>query len=134
MKNPPLRIEMNPMEATVPISRAALVALIGEDAVNAGEKRFAIESAGHRQVTKSIRGLACTAEWDEKPWGGRDVTAYTFHGNKTGYQVTQSGYAMECCVSIGGKKLSAFTSSVMFQTEGGKLVDVAVLHCRTPKA
>jgi len=41
---------------------------------------------------------------------------------------------MECRVSIGGKKLSAFTSSVMFKTEDGKLLDVAVLHCRTPKA
>lgn len=133
MKNLPLRIEMNPMESAVPISRAALVGLIGEKAVNAGEKRFAIESDGLWQVTKSIRGLACTSEW-EKSAGGDRVSAYTFHGDQTGRQVTQPGTWSECRVSIGGKKLSAFTSSVMFQTEDGKLVDVAVLHCRTPKA
>ena len=134
MKNLPLRIEMNPMESEVHISRAALVTLIGEDAVNAGEKRFEMETFGPWQIVRSIRALAVTAEWAEKPWGGRAVTSYTFHGDQTGHQVTQSGYAMECYVSIGGKKLSAFTSSVMFQTEDGKLVDVAVLHCRTPKA
>lgn len=134
MNNPPLRIEMNPMESAVPISRASLVALIGEDAVNAGERRFAMETVEPWQIVRSIRALAVTAEWAEKPWGGRAVTSYTFHGDQTGRQVTQPGTWSECRVSIGGKKLSAFTSSVMFKTEDGKLVDVAVLHCRTPKA
>ena len=134
MKNPSLRIEMNPMESAVPISRASLVALIGEDAVNAGERRFAMETVGPWGLVRSIRALAETAEWEPTPYCGKRVKAYTFHGDLTGHQVTQTGYAMECCVSIGGKKLSAFTSSVMFKTEDGKLVDVAVLHCRTPKA
>ena len=134
MKNPPLRIEMNPMESAVPISRADLAAMIGEKAVNAGERRFAMKTFGPWQIVRSIRALAVTAEWAEKPWGGRAVTSYTFYGDQTGHQVTQPGTWSECRVSIGGKKLSAFTSSVMFQTEDGKLVDVAVLHCRTPKA
>lgn len=129
----PLRIPRKPFEHSVPISRAALVGLIGEKAVNAGEKRFAIESVGPCRVTKSIRGLACTSEWTKEAGGDR-VSAYTFHGDQTGRHVTQPGTWSECRVSIGGKKLSAFTSSVMFQTEDGKLIDVAVLHCRTPKA
>ena len=134
MKNPPLRIEMNPMESAVPISRAALVGLIGEDAVNAGERHFAMETVGPWQLVRSIRALTVTAEWADKPWGGRAVSSYTFHGDQKGHQVTQPGTWSECLVSLGGKKLTAFTSSVMFKTEDGKLVNVAVLHCRTPKA
>ena len=134
MKHPPLRIEMNPMESAVPISRATLVGLIGEDAVNAGERRFAMKTFGPWQIVRSIRALAMTSEFMDRPWGGQVFTAYTFHGDKTASKPQESGYAMECWVSIGGKKLSAFTSSVMFKTEDGKLVDVAVLHCRTPKA
>jgi hypothetical protein len=56
----------------------------------------------------------------------------TFFGKRTMTNLRQSGYELEGWVSIGGKKYTAFTSSVLIEVEG-KLINVAVISARYTK-
>ena len=117
---------------STPISMEDAITFLGQDAIDNGEKRGEIKTFGPWNIITSYKALATTATWKEKP-GGPYVDEYTLHGDRTISQPKQSGYDLEGYVSIDGKKLSCFTSSIMFELPDGKLVNVAVIHARTPK-
>jgi hypothetical protein len=80
-----------------------------------GEERFDIKTTGYGwNLVTDIRGLACTL--DGRIFGYRNM-----------HHPKESGYQMEGKVSIGGKKVRAFTSSRLFERPDGSLIDVAIL-------
>jgi len=83
------------------------------------EVRFDIETTGSGwNVITSIAGLAI--EPDGKVWGWRKLQ-----------KPKESRYVHEGFVSVGGEKLRAFTSSLLFERSDGSLCDVGVLYvCR----
>jgi len=84
------------------------------------EQRFDMECVGPWQIVSKIRGLAI--DLDGRVYGMRSMS-----------RPRQSGYEMEGYVSIGSKKRSAFTSSMLFEREDGSLVSVACLIVRREK-
>lgn len=118
---------------SLPITTADALALgITPEEITAGEKRFDLDTVGPWQILRTIRGIAKTTEHDAD---GRAVRV-TLHGMRSMHAPRPLGYGQEGRVSIGGRKLRAFTSSQMFEiTDGpkpGHLVDVATLYACTP--
>jgi len=80
-----------------------------------GEERFEIKTTGYGwNLVTDIKGLACTL--NGKIFGYRNM-----------HHPKESGYQMEGKVSIGGKKIRAFTSSRLFERPDGSLIDIAIL-------
>jgi hypothetical protein len=48
-------------------------------------------------------------------------------------KLKQSGHHLEGQASIKGKKVSAFTSSQLWQLPDGRLFETATIHCRMGK-
>lgn len=129
------RIEPLTLKAGVgatPISLEDAERFLGSEAIEAGEKRGEATTFGPWSIVRTYRALAVTATW--KPGPTHDYVAeYTLHGDRTMTRPRQGGYELEGHVSIGGRKLSAFTSSILFELPDGRLIKVAVIHCRTKK-
>lgn len=113
------------------ISLEDAIKFLGKDAIESGEKRFVTEHYGPWQICTKVIGLAVTATWKDIGISYEVVDNYTLHGDRSLIKPKQSGYDMEGHVSIDGIKHSAFTSSILFELPNGKLINVAVLHCRT---
>jgi len=114
------------------ISQADALKFIGAEAIEAGEKCGEIQTRGPWNIIISYKALATTATWKDKP-GGPCVDEYTLHGDRTLSGARESGHNLEGHVNIDGVKRSAFTSSILFEIEEtGQLIDVAVIHVRTP--
>ena len=104
---PPFPLTLPNSPGAIPVTRAILVSIVGEAVAKSGEEHGDFETFG--------------------PWG--IPLRYTAHGPKS------EEYHLECRVSIGGKKRSGFTSSVMFEVSDPlpgepKLVQIAVIHVR----
>ena len=82
---------------------------------DACDVRFQIEARGPWQIISKVRGLAMSPDG-------------TIHGVRSLLRPRESGYAMEGAVSIGGKRIRAFTSSALFFAQNGKLCNVAILY------
>jgi hypothetical protein len=81
-----------------------------------GDCRFSITTTGHGwNVITSIRGLVI------------DFKTREVHGVRTMHHPKESGYQMTGRVSVGGKKVRAFTSSTLLRVNG-RLISVAVLY------
>lgn len=117
----------------IPIEPATLESLIGADAIAKGERRFDLETVGPWHILRSIRGLAMTVESREPHHcrhGETSPATVAFHGLRTGRDCRTPGTWTDCRVSVGGRKRSAFTSSLLFKLPDGRLVDVGILYCR----
>jgi hypothetical protein len=62
------------------------------------------------------------------PMGRGDTIA--LYGPRTMGNLRECGYHLEGRVSIKGRKVSAFTSSQLWQLPDGRLIETAVIHCR----
>lgn len=60
------------------------------------------------------------------------VEQTTIYGTRTMHNIKQAGYGIEGVVSIGGKKYTAFDSSILVEVNG-KLLNVAVIFARVKK-
>ena len=107
---------------------------IGAEAIEAGEKRGETQTHGPWSIITRYTALATTATWKDIGISYNVVDEYTLYGPQSLTNPKESGYNLEGYVSIQGAKRSAFTSSILFEIEEtGKLVDVAVIHARTPR-
>lgn len=90
--------------------------------IDRNERRFGTAYADNRyhHVVRSLTGLAVS----------KDTMGVTVYGDRSMSNPREAGYHMEGRVSIGGKKISAFTSSQMF-TYKGKLIDMAIFYLRS---
>ena len=127
----PLTIPCGP--GSVPVTRATLVSILGEPAVKAGEERGRLETVGPWSIPLRYTAHAVEAEWSTGTSAHK--TSVTFLGKRTAYAPKESGYVLECRVSVGGRKRSGFTSSVMFEVLDplpGEtcFVEIAVIHLR----
>jgi hypothetical protein len=117
-----------------PISLENALLLFGQSTIDAGELRLETKHYGPWSIILSCKGIAVTATWKDIGITYNVVDEYTIHGFRTTNKVKESGYDLEGYVSVDGKKLSCFTSSILFEIEETKkLISVGCLHCRTPK-
>ena len=134
LPKPPFPLTLPNSPGAIPVTRAVLVSIVGEAVTKSGEERGELETFGPWSIPLRYTAHAVSAEWVDGPVS-KSVTRYTFHGKRTAYAPKESGYVLECWVSIGGRKRSGFTSSVMFEVSDPlpgepKLVQIAVIHVR----
>lgn len=113
---------LNPPAGAIPISQelAESLGLTGDD------KRLDVETVGPWQIPVRIRGLCVTTEFD-KACGYTRSKGFACFGVRTMTQPRQSGYEMEGRVSVGGRKVRAFTSSRLFELPDGKLISAGII-------
>lgn len=128
MKTNPILSYDNPTSGSVKATREELLKLgVTAEEIEAGEKRFEMETWGCYGVIRSLRAIVATGEFGEHG----AMTWKQFYSMRTMSNPRQSGYDMEGVVSVGGRKSTCFTSSQMFELPCGKLVDVAVIFSRS---
>jgi hypothetical protein len=128
MKTNPILSYDNPTSGSVKATREDLLKLgVTESEIEAGEKRFEMETWGCYGVTRSLRAIVETGEFGEHG----AMRWKQFYPLRTMSNPRQSGYDMEGVVSLGGRKSACFTSSQLFELPCGKLVDVAVIFSRS---
>lgn len=115
---------------STPIPQEDAIRFFGQEAIDAGERRGEIETRGPWNIISSYKALAVTATWKDIGISYDVVDEYTLHGDRILSGAHESGYQLEGHVSIDGKKRSAFTSSILFELPGGRLINVAVIHVR----
>lgn len=134
MKTKTFPITLPAQPGSVPVTRAVLASIVGEDVVKAGEEHGHLETVGAWSIPLRYTAHAVESEW--KPGAcSPTIASYTFVGKRAAYAPKQSGYVLECRVSVGGKKRSGFTSSVMFEVSDRlpgepRFVEIAVIHLR----
>lgn len=117
------------------ISFAQAKLIFGKDydkVISEGERRGEIKTRGPWSIISSYRSLCITSTWKDVGYS-KYVDEYTIYGDRQLSNPRQSGYDLEGYVSVEGKKLSAFTSSILFELPDGILIDVGCIHARTPK-
>lgn len=125
-----------PGGSTPRVTRAQAVAIAGEDALRSGELRFKTDTRYPWGVTTRIVGAVVRTLWDPKaPKGCAWSVGHVFYGMRAGVDCREAGYVMECRVSIGGRKVSAFTSDILLEIVDPRpgdrrLVSVATLFPR----
>lgn len=132
---PPFPLTLPRSLGSVPVTRAVLVSIVGEPAVKAGEERGRLETFGPWSIPLRYTAHAVEVERSPGPVGMRHATSVTFFGKRTAYAPKESGYALDCRVSIGGKKRSGLTSSIMFEVSDPlpgepRFMEIAAIHLR----
>ncbi len=106
-----------------PISRAQALTFLSEADIQAGQKNGDLKTHGIWQLPVSYTALAINHAFNEI--GENKPITLTIWGHRTLSKPRQSGHELEGRVSVDGKQMRAFTSSMLFDVEG-TLVDVAV--------
>jgi len=128
MKTKPVLSYDNPTSGCVKATREDLLKLGVTDAeIEAGEKRFEMETWGCYGVIRTLRAIVACGEFGEYS----RMTWQQFYPMRTMSNPQPSGYDLEGTVSLGGIKSTCFTSSQLFELPCGKLVDVAVICSRS---
>ena len=89
------------------------------------DSRGNLETYGPWGIPVKFQAPAISIEWDENHW----PISYTFYGQRTLGSLKESGYNLEGRVSISGKKVRGFTSSLLCELPDGKLLETSVIHC-----
>lgn len=104
-------------------------ALFSPAELSAGEKRLTVKSVGEWHVPVSATGLAVSFDHDaDRADYYANPQPLIVYGERTMTNWKQLGYEAEGKVSIGGKRVRAFTSSKLFQLPDGQLLSCGVLH------
>lgn len=129
MRTTPIIDIENPPHA-VPVTWEQLEALgITKEDIEAGEKRGESTHVGPWQVIKSYKAIVIAKDFDDS----RGYTVSKRLRVWTPRTMTNIHSELTCIagwVSLGGKKVSCFSSSIMFETPDGRLVDCAAIFVR----
>lgn len=118
----------NPPAGAIPATEEQLAALgVTPAEITAGEKHFATTHRGPWQITASIAAVVEHTEWNRELIH-RPATRIRFWPVRRMTNPRESGYQMEGQVSLGGRKIPAFTSSQLFELPDGRLIEIATLH------
>ena len=93
------------------------------------DQRGELETHGRWSLPVRYVAPCMTIQWGPTPYGS-EILAVTLWGKRTMGKLKESGYQLEGKVSLGGRTISAFTSSQMFQLPDGRLLESAVIHAR----
>jgi hypothetical protein len=94
------------------------------------DQRGELETVGPWRLPLRYSAPAVTVTWG--PYSTMETI--TLYGRRTMHAPRESGYVLEGRASIGGRKLSCFTSSQLFQLPDGTLLETATIHCRKPES
>lgn len=89
------------------------------------DSRGNLETFGPWHIPVKFQAPAISIEWGENHW----PISYTFYGPRTLRDLKNGGYDLQGRVSISGKKVRGFTSSLLCELPDGKLLETAVIHC-----
>ena len=90
--------------------------------IAAWQKRGEMKTVGMWHIPVSYKAIVMHKDFDT-----RHVQVWS---DRTMFNVTQGGYELEGWVSLGGKKYTCFTSSIMFELPDKTLVDCACIFVR----
>lgn len=131
MKSEPIIRITNPKAGSVPATLEQLRALgVTDSEIAAGEKRLASQHSGPWQICTSLRGIVERAHFNREDFPVRKEWV-EFYPARTMFRPRESGYDMEGHVSLNGKRVSAFTSSQLFELPDGRLISVGVIFARS---
>lgn len=129
MKTTPIIDIENPPHAA-PVTWEQLEALgITKEDIEAGEKRGESTHVGPWDIMKSYKAIVIAQDFDDY-YGFTKSTRLRVWTPRTMMNIRPCGYDIEGWVSLGGKKVSCFSSSIMFETPDGRLVDCAAIFVR----
>jgi hypothetical protein len=129
MKTTPVLDILNPPAGAIPATEAQLIALgLTPADITAGEKRGEMKTRGAWSIPVSYRALVETKNFTGERAG--ETPRARFWPARTMSAPVQSGHELEGRVSLGGKKISAFTSSQLFELPDGRLIDCATIFVR----
>ena len=115
-------IDVITKEFAIPITLEQARALgITETDMEAYQKRGELKAHGVWNMPISYKAIVEHKDFDTgrvQVWSARTM-----------YNVRQGGYELEGYISLGGKRYTCFTSSIMFEIEG-KLIDCACIFVR----
>jgi hypothetical protein len=125
---PIIRIE-NPPAGAIPATVEQLQALgFAPAEIDAGGKQF--EFVPHHRPNR-VRAIVERAEWGKDQHGVNTGKAWVeFYPIRTLTDTRENGYALDGRVSLNGRKLSAFTSDILFELPDGRLISAAVIFAR----
>ena len=86
------------------------------------------DNRGEWQIPVKYRALAVRNNWKSNEYGNW-IESVTLYGKRTLGDIKEDGYKLTGRVSINGKKIRAYTSSVLFELPDGRLYGVAVISC-----
>ena len=93
------------------------------------EIRLDVKTFGCWQIPVSVTGLCVECFWEKKPEDYRPhVAKIIIHGQRTMSKVSQGGYELDGIVSVDGVKRRCYTSSMIFETETGHLINVGTIN------
>lgn len=90
--------------------------------------RGELVTTGEWQIPVKYRALAVRKNWKSNKYGDY-IETVTLYGKRTLGDIKEDGYKLTGRVSINGKKIRAYTSSVLFELPDGRLYEVAVISC-----
>jgi hypothetical protein len=111
---------------TIPISEANFLAYIHPELTDC---RGDLSTLGCWQIPVTFKAPAVSYTWGEYGF----METITLYGSRSMGRLKQSGYHLEGQTSIKGKKVSAFTSSQLWQLPDSRLFETATIHCRMGK-
>ena len=117
----PLTLKAEP--GAIPISEADFLSYL---APAIGDHIGRLETVGPWSIPVRFTAPAVSVVWGEFSC----MESITLYGSRVMGNLSQSGYHMEGRVSIKGRKVSAFTSSQLWQLPDGRLFETSVIHCR----
>lgn len=91
---------------------------------NLEDQRGELETVGVWQTPVSFKAPAVSAVFGEHGF----IQTYTLYGPRTLSGCYPSGYHLEGTVSVRGKKVRGFTSSLLCELPDGTLLETATIH------
>jgi hypothetical protein len=99
------------------LSLEKALTFMSQSDIDAGEKRGQLKTRGMWQLPVNYRAIAV------------DVKSHTIYGMRTLTDLQQLGYELEGRVCVNGKRVRAFTSTLMIELPNKRLINVAIIYC-----
>jgi hypothetical protein len=121
MKLSPLTLAAEP--GCVPITEEQWLAYVSD---SLEDQHGSLETYGPWHLPVKFTAPCLTYEWGEYS----SIQSVTLYGKRTLSKLKESGYRLEGRLSLGGQKVTGFTSSQLFKLPDGRLLDSGIIHAR----
>lgn len=125
MKLTPLTLAAEP--GCVPITEAQWLAYVSQ---SLEDQNGEMKTYGSWQLPVRFIAPCLSYEWGDYS----SIKSVTLYGKRTMGKLKESGYHLEGHLSVGGAKVSGFTSSQLFKLPNGRLLETATIHARVKQA
>lgn len=124
MKLEPLTLPAFPGE--IPISLEDFTSYIGSPG---DDVRGRIDARGPWGIIAKYSAPCVRLNWKQTEYGAI-IESVTLYGCRTMGSPKESGYNLEGTVSVNGKKISAYTSSILWRLPDGRLIASSTINIR----